>query len=353
MSEKVYINGIGALSSQGQWHHDLFREAKELSRAVTPVNAPSYKGLIAPGMLRRMSSGVKMGIYASQQALDEASISIPEAIITGTGLGCLIDSEKFLHGVLDNQEEFLTPTAFIQSTHNTVAAQIALRLGCNGYNFTYVHRSVSFESALLDALMQLQDDQASTVLVGGVDEISPHTYRLLQLAGQIKQNDRNERVKNSESIGVNYAEGATFFTLSTLRTQTSYAQLVDLTLQHELNKEEVTVLVADFMARQDRDHQLIDALVVGINGDCQYDGYYDEFSRLFDNIPVLYYKHLTGQYDTASAFGLAVAARVLKEQEIPEVLYWNSDRATTGLRNILVYNQFNGKDHSLTLVRVC
>lgn len=353
MSDKVYINGIGALSSQGQWRNDLFREAKELSAAITPISMPSYEGLIAPTMLRRMSSGVKMGIYASQQALDEASISIPEAIITGTGLGCLNDSEKFLRGVLDNQEEFLTPTAFIQSTHNTVAAQIALRLGCNGYNFTYVHRSVSFESALLDALMQLQDDQVSTVLVGGVDEIGPHTYSLLQLAGQIKQNEGNERVSNSGSTGANYAEGATFFTLSTLRTQTSYAQLVDLTLQHVLDKAEIPALVTNFMAKQEHENQQIDVVVVGVNGDCRYDGYYDEFSRLFDNIPVLYYKHLTGQYDTVSAFGLAVAAHVLKEQEIPEVLYWNSNKATTGLTNILVYNQFNGKDHSLTLVRAC
>ena len=53
---------------------------------------------------------------------------MPDAIITGTGLGCLEDTEKFLTAMVTNKEEFLTPTSFIQSTHNTVSAQIALLL---------------------------------------------------------------------------------------------------------------------------------------------------------------------------------------------------------------------------------
>ena len=57
-------------------------------------------------------------------------------------------------------KNILTPTSFIQSTHNTVGGQIALELQCKGYNFTYVHGSNSFESALLDAKLQLELNEA-------------------------------------------------------------------------------------------------------------------------------------------------------------------------------------------------
>ena len=353
MSKCVYINGIGAVSTQGAWRQGLFHQAQELNHGINEAVSPSYKELIAPAMLRRMSNGVKMGIHAAQQALDESFIVVPDAVITGTGLGCSIDSEKFLRGILDNQEEFLTPTSFIQSTHNTVAAQIALRLGCKGYNFTYVHRSVSFESAALDGLMQLQDDQVRDILLGGVDELSQHTYGLLQLIGQIKQNGLHETVKCSVSKGVNYAEGATFFTLSSERKETSYAQLIDVSLQHDLDHNELSTFVENFLIAQKIDYGQIDAIVLGINGDREYDKFYDIFGQTFGEIPTLYYKHLIGQYDTSSAFGLAVAARVLKDQEIPDVLFWNTHKMFKTLTNILVYNQFNGKDHSLILVRAC
>lgn len=51
-----------------------------------------------------------------------------DAIITATGLGCLADTEKFMNALMDNREQMLNPTAFIQSTFNTVGAQLALLL---------------------------------------------------------------------------------------------------------------------------------------------------------------------------------------------------------------------------------
>lgn len=57
-----------------------------------------------------------MSSVASKYALQEAGIENPDAIIVGTGMGCSQDSEKFLKNVIDNNEEFLTPTFFIQST---------------------------------------------------------------------------------------------------------------------------------------------------------------------------------------------------------------------------------------------
>ncbi|MFZ4862189.1 beta-ketoacyl synthase N-terminal-like domain-containing protein [Sphingobacterium sp. Mn56C] len=351
MEKTVYINGIGAVTAQGVWSDAIFDAAVELREALNYAVQPAYKTGIPPAMLRRMSKGIKMGIFASQQALADADIVEPDAILMGTGLGCLEDSEKFLKNVLDNNEEFLTPTSFIQSTHNTVAAQIALRLGCKAYNFTYVNGATSFESALIDGLMQIQAAEAKTVLVGGMDEISGQTFEFKQLVGEINDKETFKSVKENTTTAVNFGEGGTFFGLSSDQNDRSYAALVDVKLINTLALREVADFVVDFLVQNNVALTDVSALIVGINGDIQADSYYTTCAELFnDNIPLLYYKHLVGHSDVASAFGLALAAHCLKTQQIPAAVRWNEAPYKT-LRYILCYNQYKGKAHSLTLLK--
>ncbi|MBO7366117.1 MAG: beta-ketoacyl synthase chain length factor, partial [Bacteroidales bacterium] len=67
----------------------------------------------------------------------------------------------------------LSPTSFMQSTHNTVSSMIAIHLGCHGYNATYSHTGASLESALLDAWLQISLGDIDTALVGRFDEEAP------------------------------------------------------------------------------------------------------------------------------------------------------------------------------------
>jgi len=352
LKNRVFINGIGAVTPQGIWRPSFFEEAVPIDSPITAAIQPSYKALIPPALIRRMSRGIKMGIFAAQQALDEAGVSTPEAIIVGTGLGCSEDSEKFLRTILDNDEQFLTPTSFIQSTHNTVAAQIALRLACQGYNFTYVNRSVSFESGMLDAMLQIHSGEVANVLVGGVDEISDHTYSLLQRIGYIKPDGVNESIKTSQTQGVNYAEGATFFLLSGERTAESYAELVDVHIINSVGEDEITATISGFLQGNGLTSHDIDIAILGINGDKAFDSYYFPVQEQLTNADVLYYKHLIGQYDSCSAFAPAVAATVAKHGAAQPILRWQG-RPQRPVKNILLYNQYRGKDHSLLLVRTC
>lgn len=50
-----------------------------------------------------------------------------------------------MNALMDNREQMLNPTAFIQSTFNTVGAQLALLLKIHAYNVTYVHRGLSLK----------------------------------------------------------------------------------------------------------------------------------------------------------------------------------------------------------------
>lgn len=347
MIKEVYINGLGSVSIQDPQRGVTIESFVPVEQAVTYAQQPSYKELIAPAMLRRMAKGVKMGIYASQKALDEARLSMPEAIITGTGMGCLEDSEKFLKSILENQEQYLTPTSFIQSTHNTVGAQIALRLQCKGYNFTYVHASGSFESALLDAFLQIQNGELKDSLVGGIDEISDYTLSLLQLQELV-----NSDYSKPFDQGVNIGEGATFFCLQNEKTPSTYARITDVLLMHHLNDTNFNAVLQGFLRENGLDIEEVDALVLGSNGAPVDQNYFSSIEAVFPTADLLCYKHLTGEYDTASAFGIVLGSVLLKTQQIPSIALKGKQQRQS-FKNIVVYNQLRGADHSFILLKSC
>lgn len=347
----VYINSAACISAQDTLNEDFFRNLKpENSVQVLKAIEPNYKEFIPPAASRRMSKTVKMSSVASQYALKEAGIENPDAIITGTGMGCSQDSEKFLKNVLDNHEEFLTPTYFIQSTHNTVTGQIALGLQCHAYNFTYVNTSSSLEFSFLDGKLQINDGEAENVLVGSTDEQTERVMELYQLNKTIKK-EENLPVDflNSKTEGVIWGEGASFFVLGKDKTESSYAQLTDIQITNKLDLEETQQFIKDFLAKNNLTNNNIDAVILGFSGDVKSDVYYKNAMDLFDNSALLYYKHLSGEFNTASGFSTFMACHILKNQEIPEVMIIN-DLKKEEIKNILLYNHLGGNDHSLVLL---
>lgn len=347
----VYINSAACISAQDTLNEDFFTNLKpENSIQVLKAIEPNYKEFIPPAASRRMSKTVKMSSVASQYALKEAGIENPDAIITGTGMGCSQDSEKFLKNVLDNHEEFLTPTYFIQSTHNTVAGQIALGLQCHAYNFTYVNSSSSLEFSFLDGKLQINDGEAENVLVGSTDEQTERVMELYKLNKTIKK-EENLPVDflNSETEGVIWGEGASFFVLGKEKTESSYAQLLDIQITNKLDLEETQQFIEDFLAKNNLTNKDIDAVILGFSGDVKSDVYYKNATGLFENSALLYYKHLSGEFNTASGFSTFMACHILKNQEIPEVLMIN-DLKKEEIKNVLLYNHLGGNDHSLVLL---
>ncbi len=149
-------------------------------RAVIKLGAddPDFRELIPPMEARRMGRLLKRAVWCSCKALQEAGLDMPDAIITATDYGCMENSESFLTGVLHPENASMSPTKFMQSTHNTIGSIVAMRLGCHGYNATYSHTGCSFRSALEDAMMQLQLGDISSALVGWYDERTPAMERM-------------------------------------------------------------------------------------------------------------------------------------------------------------------------------
>ena len=134
---------------------------------------------------RRMGKLLKAATIASQEALKIAGLEKPDAIITATALGMLETSEKFLNSMVIDGENSLSPTLFMQSTHNTIGSSIAIRNKCNGYNITYTQGEKSFEWAMRDAIRLVESRKAESVLVGCYDESAPIYNSFIQrLKGQ-------------------------------------------------------------------------------------------------------------------------------------------------------------------------
>ena len=134
---------------------------------------PDWRSVFSVMEARRMGRLLKRAVWTSSEALRQAGIDVPDAVIIGTDFGCIDNSEHFLKAVKGMDDAPLKPTHFMQSTHNTIASLIAIRLGCHGYNATYSHRGRSYESALEDAWMQIALCDIDTALVGWFDELTP------------------------------------------------------------------------------------------------------------------------------------------------------------------------------------
>jgi len=344
----VYINGTGCVSP---FEFDSQSSEEENDKSYLQIIKPNYKEFISPKVLRRMSKIVRMGIVSSSKALTEAGLEKPDAIITATGMGCQADTEKFLNAMIDNGEELLTPTSFIQSTHNTVGGSIALGQQNNGYNLTYVHRTFSFESALLDSILKLNSGEADNVLLGGFDEIT-HESWLIKTKINFYKNlalAEGEFLKDTQE-GAVAGEGSSFFVLGKEKTDSTYARVLDTkTFFRPEGIDSIEGEISSFLENNNLNEDDIDLVFFGFNGDPNFDSIYSEIEDIhFKNSSTAYYKHLCGEYDTSSAFATWLAANILKSNNIPQSILRRSTEKP--IRKILIYNQFRSINHSLILL---
>ena len=353
---EAYIKGIGIVSPQKTFNtHDFLTDLSEYNTNSLRCIEPVYAEFLNPILARRMGRTVKMGIAASSICLKDAEVKMPDAIITGTALGCHEDTEKFLLSIIDNQEQFLTPTSFMQSTHNTVSSQIALQLKCMNYNFTYVHKGFSFESAILDGLMTLEDSDAQNVLVGGHDEMTDRHFQITCRAGYWKEeNVPTMEIINSKTKGSVSGEGAAFFVLSNQESERNYAKLLALKMIfNPENEAEVEDKIVELLKEKNLTPADIDCVVYGISGDVRFDNHYYHLKNvLFNHSTSVYFKHLSGEYQTSSSFALWEAAMILKTQTIPEcILIGENNRKQ--IKNVLIYNNYMNTYHTVSLLSQC
>lgn len=349
----IYIQGIGAITIQETFLKS-FAKREPIGYNVPHVRCidPLFKEYLDPLAARRMSRIIKRAVLSADKAMYDAGIEMPDAIISGTGLGCVEDTEKFLDAMVRHGEHGLQPSNFIQSTHNTISSQIAIRKKCNGYNNTHVHKSVSFESALLEAYLLFHLRRVKSVLVGGYDEMTPSYYNILGRINYWRQSIEDTlRVVQVKEVGSFAGEGSISFMLSDNKTELSLAELNRVELFYK--PEKLDVALDAFLQRAQVDRNEIDAVFVGRNGDRVNDAVYENgIERFFDDSKIAYYKPFCGEYFTATAFGMMLGAECLKQHVIP-ACYMASKRLISKPQYVLIYNHSENKNHSFILLSSC
>lgn len=353
---KQYIRSSACISPQKTFSQvNFLTEVIEYNGTRLRAIEPDYREFIDPKLIRRMSHIIKMGLAASRECLNEGNTNMPGAIITGTAYGSLGDTVSFLTRLIELNEEMLPPTAFIHSTHNTVAAQIALILKCHKYNNTFVHKGISFESALFDALMLLREKEADNILVGGIDEMTDASFTILTRLGLYKRWPvSNLSLFETSSNGTIGGEGAVFLLLTDRTSADNLAELIGMqTFYKPVDTAEIESKIITFLALHDLRIDDIDMVITGKNGDLRNDKVYNQLNQsIFRNIALGHYKHLCGEYPTSSAFALWLATNMIKREEVPLVVKEIRVKKINP-NKVLIYNHYLNKYHSLMLVSAC
>ena len=112
-----------------------------------------------------------------------------------------------------------------------------------------------------------------------------------------------------------------------------------------IEKNIISFLTANSLTIND-----VDVVITGRNGDKNNDAIYNGLDKtVFANSEVINYKHLCGEYPTATSFALWLAANVVKTGTVPAIV------ADTPIapKKVLIYNHYQRNYHSLMLLSAC
>ncbi|MDR0700055.1 MAG: beta-ketoacyl synthase chain length factor [Tannerella sp.] len=353
----VYIRSANQISAQKPLSDEWFDNPVYYDDKRAPTIDPDFTGHFPSLAARRMCVLLKRAVMISRLTLKEALTEMPDAIISGTGLGCIENTEKFLHSIMKNGEKFLQPTCFMQSTHNILSSSVAIDLKCHGYNNTFVHRGASFENALLDAFMQFEQKRIRTALVGGYDELTDDYYKFFERIG-IWDFVRGSSPEKRCFAG----EAAVSMLLGTDKNEHAICEISDVELMFCPTHEQIGETLYATLARAGCELSGIDAVLTGINTHVENDNVYrDVIARFLGDCPVMQYKHLFGESFSSSALGVYVAMTCLRKGRIPPFLLADIKRKAEaanaagieGVKRILVYNHYRNMSHSFILLSSC
>ncbi len=343
-----YIHQTSCISPQQTFHDVDLNKLHELADGKLLAIEPRYDS-IPPGILRRMGKAVRMGVGAAMPLLQNNPA--PDGIIIATVNGGKEDCVKFMNQIIEYDEGLLTPINFVQSTPNTIAAQIGLLTKNHGYNITHSQPGLAFEYAMIDAAMMINENPLSSYLLGAVDDISSFNYNFNEKSGYHKKEIvSNKNLYQTDSPGSIAGEAATMFLVNG-NEKGAVAKVLAVDTLHTTDESIMQEKLSGFIKKHLPEGEKIDVLLTGENGDNPLLKYYSCCESLMDNnVTIARYKHMSGEYPTATAMGLWLCCEILQKQYLPEHMIKRDTAAEPCFKNVLIYNTFKGIQHSFILV---
>lgn len=320
--KKAYLTVVGCACITGAGDMKKTLEHLVSARDCKGVlNAANLSRSLKPSLVRRLKRLPRMALALSSAAVEDSQIPCElSAVFWGTGWGPLSETYDFLTKLYDSGEKFPSPTDFIGSVHNAPAGQTALHIKAEGPNITTTGGDYSFEQALFTASLTAHEI-SGPFLVMGADEYHNEFSSLF---------DCSVRIEKSPSDG----GGA----LCMVTSKVKDAPLVDLV----------------FFGNADHDPDIINALFEKAGGrkvaECfgvilaglpsayrrRGESQLKKFMKLTGcKCPVIDYRRLFGEFASASAVAVSLAAVFKRDDEIPESLRGNANASLAG-KGILV-----------------
>jgi 3-oxoacyl-[acyl-carrier-protein] synthase II len=317
--EPLYIESAVAISAQDSfWPERFLQDIRHTDRGwLSAVDVP-YQEYINPVAIRRMSRILKISISAAMEALKRAGVQAPDAIVTGTGRGVVTEMEQFVMDLHRLKEAAMNPTLFIQSTYNSANGWIAMQSKCQGYNQTYVHRGLSFELALQDAAMLISEhEEPFCVLCGSFDEMTTDHFHIRKKIGNWRNSEVDSlRLYDTAAEGTVGGEGSAFFVLCRKPTR-AVSKISGLRILHDPDGDALNESCQELLTEAGLSWSDVDLLVSGYSGDLNSKPLYTAAENASTNGGGhIFYKHLSGDFDTAVSFGLWLADHIIKTNSI-------------------------------------
>lgn len=312
--KKVFIQAAEQVSIQEPLSEQWMTKPLSYDEPLVKAQNPVFRDYMAANEARRMGGLMKRALVTTLKVLKETGIEHPDAIITGTCLGSLDYTERILDAMLENGEEALSPTHFMQSTHNTVGSALAIYTKTHGYNTTYSHGSISFDLTVQDAWMQMQLGKISTALVGGHDEMTEGYFSKLQQVNFVG-------VEGMVPCG----EMAMSMLLNTDPSVDHLAELAGIRMSFRPSGEQLKQQLDSLLAQSGMTLDDVSLVMTGMNGNPANDQLYKPMlETLFAKKNTMDYKRVFGENYPASALGLYAAAHLLKQKdELKAILLLN------------------------------
>src|SRR5690554_6221928 len=344
----IYIKNSFCISAQDCTNDGFLNPVILPENNKYTISEPNYTELIPQLELRRLSKILKASIYAALNCLSQANLEKVDGIIFGTARGNLTDIEKFVKNIFEYEEENLNPTPFIFSTYNAIIGAVALKTQSLGYNQTIVHGGSSLELSLYDTQLEMHfKKHRQLFLVGCFDQLTDDYYKIKNKIGYWKKNKDNKLLSlQNHSEGIMGGEGAAFFICSN-EAQDAVLEIEKISTHDQLSATEIWNTMNRLLNEISWKIEDVDLFVLGLNGNTlDNESYFNILNHADAKIPVLAFKHLSGEYETAGGFGIHLLIQVLQNKDLPDTIWYRKPKNTQSFKKIIYYNHFKNRQQN-------
>lgn len=190
-NRRVVITGLGALAPVGNNVPDIWKALLSGESGVAPISlfdtsdfaikiAGEVKGFdpeqyIDPKEARHMDRSVQFALAATQQALADARLEIPEELADrvgiylgtgGGGLGTVLAQQKVLE---ERGARRVSPHLIPNFLADSASGQVAIATGARGPNMAVVSACATGGHAVGEAMETIKRDDADVMIAGGTE----------------------------------------------------------------------------------------------------------------------------------------------------------------------------------------